>query len=274
MLMTLNEEINLRDAINSFPRGTRIILYDSHSTDRTVELAKELGVVAVHTRKFDNFAAHQNWAVENIDFGEGIGKGWVYYTDADERMAPELWDQVCKAVENPGDKVAFEMRRKDYFLGTWIKHSSFYPCWFSRLFRPDKIRWERTGHVVAKIDGPVGRLSEHFIHYPFSHGMSHWFNRHIYYSEREAHDMSLELAEPVRLGNLFGNPRERRRTLKHMFYKMPFRPKIKFFVLYFLRMGFLDGRAGYHYARMQSTYEYIISLQRMEMKRREKGLPL
>jgi len=270
MIMTLNEEANLKPTIDSFPPGTPMVVYDSFSTDKTVEVAQACGAEVIQ-RKFDNWAAHQNWGAQNIPFKTS----WVYYTDADERMTPELWAEICAAAENPANHVAFDMRRKDMFLGKWIRHSSFYPCWFTRLYQPSKIRWERLVNPVTIVDGPIGRLDGHFIHYPFSKGISFWFERHIKYSDFEAQELLRVLSEPLHPGDLFSSNRhERRRALKRVFYRLPARPLLKFFILYFLRRGFLDGRAGFNYAVMQSIYEFMISLRANERRRIEKGLPV
>src|ERR1700736_6168188 len=132
MIMTLNEEKNLEQAMASFPSGIDITVYDSYSSDRTVDLARALGARVVQ-RQFDDWSRHQNWAVSRIPFPNP----WVYYSDADERMTAELWREICRSVAQPEGRVAFEMRRKDYVGGKWIRHSTFYPCWFVRLFRPE-----------------------------------------------------------------------------------------------------------------------------------------
>lgn len=270
MIMTLNEEQNIEAAIRSFPDGTRVILYDSFSTDRTVEIAARLGAVVVQ-RKFDNWASHQNWGAQNIDFGSD----WVYYSDADERMTPELWKEIIENSGSPGGNVAFEMRRKDMFMGTWIRHSSFYPCWFTRLYRPEKVSWERLVNPVTIVAGTVKRLDGHFLHYPFSKGTADWFERHIRYAGFEASELLASHGDPINWRHLLhGDPKRRRREVKRAFYRMPCRPTIKFLVLYFLRRGFLDGKAGYYYARMQSIYEFMIQLRVLEDKRKGGGEPV
>ena len=270
MIMTLNEEMNIAGAMDSYPSGTPIVLYDSYSTDATVDIARARGAKIVQ-RKFDNWSAHQNWGAANIDFGSP----WVIYADADERMTSGLWREICERVETPGDFAAFEMRRQDMFMGTWIKHSSFYPCWFVRLYRPDRVRWERLVNPVAIVAGKTGRLQGHFLHYPFSKGTAAWFERHIQYAEFESRELLSSRAEKIDWRRLIGgDPQDRRRQLKRLFYRMPARPAIKFMVLYLLRRGFLDGRAGYNYARMQAIYEVMIQLRIMEERRKARGEPV
>jgi hypothetical protein len=128
---------------------------------------------------------------------------------------------------------------------------------------------------VAVVDGPIGELSEHVIHYPFSHGVSHWIARHNRYSDLEAVE-----AEKVRehrpvSGSLWSrDPNERRRALKDIYYQMPARPLIKFLYCYGWRRGFLDGRAGLTFATLQAIYEYMIACKGAELERRRRGLPV
>ncbi len=270
MIKTLNEEINIEDAILSFPKGTPIIVFDSYSSDHTVEIAIRCGARLVQ-RKWDDESTHMNWAVQNIDFNSQ----WVLQFDGDERMTPALWAEILRAVSNPGNNIAFEIRHKDIFMGTWIRHSTFYPCWHVRLFRPQKAHWERLINPIVIVDGDVGRIQEHFIHYPFSKGTVGWFRRHVHYADCEAQEVLKSAAEPLNLLNLFiGSYQLRRHTLKRFYYRMPLRPMLRFLTLFLLKRGFLDGRAGYYYARMQAAYELMISIRAMELRRLEKGLPI
>jgi hypothetical protein len=117
---------------------------------------------------------------------------------------------------------------------------------------------------VTKVAGPVQDLEGHLIHYPFSKGISHWFERHNSYSSFEAQEY--RRATPAELKNvLSGDVNERRRALKQVFTRMPFRPVIKFFFLYFAKRGFLDGRAGLYYSIMQAFYEFMISVKLIEL---------
>jgi len=270
MLMTLNEEMNLEAAMQSFPPGTNFVVYDSFSNDQTPEIAERLGARIVQ-RSFDNWSSHQNWGARNIDFD----CPWVYYCDADERMTPDLWRDICAAVARPEGHVAFEMRRKDVFLGKWIRHSSFYPTWFVRLYQPDRIRWERLVNPVPIVDGSVGRIDGHILHFPFSKGIGYWFSRHIQYADFEAQQIASERQRSTkRLRSQRLSRSERRRALKRLFQKMPARPLIKFLFLYFVHRGFLDGRAGFNYAVMQAIYEYMIGLRTLEIRRSARGLPV
>jgi glycosyltransferase involved in cell wall biosynthesis len=270
LILTLNEESNISECIDSLSWSDDIVVLDSGSTDATCSIAQACGARIV-TRPFDNWSAHQNWAVTHIEFRHP----WVLYLDADERCPHELRDEVLLRGVAAAPESAFRLRRKDYFMGRWLKHAQLYPTWLVRFFRPARIRYERLVNPVAVVDGPAGNLLGHIIHYPFSHGISHWIARHNRYSDMEA----LE-AEKLRDGSDSGvslwttDPNERRRALKDIFFRLPARPVLKFLYYYAWRRGFLDGRAGLSYASLQAIYEYMIECKAWELERRRRGLPV
>ncbi len=181
LILTLDEEINIAACLESLSWCDDVVVLDSRSTDRTCAIAAEHGARVV-TRAFDNWSAHQNWAVTHIEFRHP----WVLYLDADERCLPELRDDVLRHAIESAPEAAFRVRRKDFFMGRWLKHAQLYPTWLVRLFRPQRIRYERLVNPVAVVDGPIGELSGHIVHYPFSHGVSHCIARHNRYSDMEA----------------------------------------------------------------------------------------
>ncbi|VGO14814.1 hypothetical protein PDESU_03383 [Pontiella desulfatans] len=265
LILTKNEETNIERCIDSVSWSDDIVVYDSLSDDRTVELAEKLGARVVK-RKFDNWSAHQNWGVENIDFKHP----WVYYTDADETCDDQLRAELQNLPETGEGFSAFQVRRKDYFMGRWLKRSQLYPTWITRVFRPDKIRYERLVNPVAVVDGATGKLEGHIIHYPFSHGVGHWFDRHNKYSQMEATDLVEEVAAKVGFGDFFSrDAATKRRALKTMAYRMPGRPVLMFGYLYFFRLGLLDGLPGLRYSIMRSMYEYMIDLKVAEIRYKE-----
>src|SRR6185312_4037351 len=125
--------------------------------------------------------AHQNWALSNLPFKHS----WVFYLDADERMTPELVRAVRAAASEPEDHVAFRVQRRDYFMNRWLKHVQASP-FYLRLFRPEKMRYERLVNPVSIPDGPTKRISGYLDHYTLSKGIDHCINRHNSYSELEA----------------------------------------------------------------------------------------
>lgn len=263
-IMTLNEEMNLSACVQALHWADEIIVVDSESSDNTRELAKNLGCRVV-TKKLVGWAEHQNWVLKNVPFKNE----WVLNIDADEIVPADLAQQINQAISAKNECVAYRFRRKDYFLGTWLKHASFYPLWLTRLYKPQFISFERLVNPVTKIAGPVMDLQGHLIHRPFSKGIAHWFERHNSYSSLEAQEY--RKADRVPLSKLFAKDvNDRRRAHKTVFLRLPFRPIVKFVFLYLLKFGFLDGRAGLYYSSMQAFYEFMISVKLVEIREKSR----
>jgi glycosyltransferase involved in cell wall biosynthesis len=264
LVLTKNEEQDLPGCLESVAWSDDVHVLDSMSTDRTVAIARERGA-QITQRCFDNWAAHQNWALQNVPFRYP----WVFYIDADERVTPALRDAMIAAVQSPGEMVAFRVERRDFLLGTWLRHvqaSAFY----MRLFRPEKMRYERLVNPVSIPDGPVGQVAGYLDHYPFSKGLSHWIARHNAYSTLEAQQIAANRRSgvPFSLSATITEKdfHKRRYHQKELFYRLPCRPLAKFLLLYLLKCGFLDGRAGLMYSLLQSIYEYFIVLKTRELE--------
>lgn len=270
LILTLNEETNIEPCIDSVSWSNDIVVYDSLSSDRTKSLASIKGARIIE-RKFDDWSSHQNWAMENIDFEYP----WVFYIDADERCPKELGEEILRCVQDASCS-AYRVRRRDYFMGRWLKRAQLYPTWLVRLFQPGKIRFERLVNPVPVVDGEIGELEHDLIHYPFSHGLTHWIARHNNYSDMEAREhQKLTADKNFHFAGLWASdPNLRRSAQKDLFFRMPFRPLVKFLYYYLVRRGFLDGKAGFAYSVLQAFYEYMIVLKRKELARMEQGLPL
>ena len=265
LVLTKNEEQDLAGCLASVAWSDDVHVLDSKSTDRTVAIAREHGA-QVTERAFDNWAAHQNWALANVPFRHP----WVFYIDADERVTPELREAMRAAVGAPGEVVAFQVERRDFLMSTWLRHvqvSAFY----MRLFRPEKMHYERLVNPVSIPSGPVGRLSGYLDHFPFSKGIGHWIERHNSYSTFEALQIITDggaADASVRAAFFEKDFHRRRYHQKALFYRMPGRPFAKFLLLYLVKRGFLDGRAGLTYSVLQSIYEYFIVLKTRELRAR------
>jgi len=261
LILTLNEEHDLPRCLETVKWSDDVVVLDSGSSDRTVEIAAAWNCRVV-PRKFDNWAAHQNWALQNVEFKNK----WVLNLDADERISNEMAVELQRVVSEDWPYKAFRMRRKDYLYDTWLKHATFYPTWLVRLYQPGAVNFRRLVNPVADVDGPVGTLAGHIEHYPFSKGLSHWIARHNSYSTFEA--MEYEKRKWPSFGEFLSKDSNRRRqAAKALFARAPFRPVLKFSYLYFVHRGFLDGRPGFTYCLLQSIYEYFISVKIVELRR-------
>jgi len=263
LILTKNEEQDLPGCLRSVAWSDDIHVYDSMSTDATVEIAKAFGA-RITRRPFDNWASHQNWGLANIPFRYP----WVFYIDADERMTPELIESASRAVESAKSEVAFSVQRRDFFMNTWLKHVQTSP-YYMRLFRPEKMRYERLVNPVSIPDGPTSPISGYLDHFPFSKGLHHWIDRHNNYSDLEAKQIIENRRDRTKFSVIkafsSNDFHERRFHQKQIFYRLPMRPLIKFIILYVGKRGFLDGRAGFVYASLQSIYEYFIALKTTQL---------
>ncbi|MBE9569157.1 MAG: glycosyltransferase family 2 protein [Proteobacteria bacterium] len=271
LLLTLNEEVNLPASLESIKWSDDIVVFDSHSTDRTVEIANMAGTKVVE-RIFDNYAAQRNAALNEVEYKHP----WVLMVDADERVTPELRNEIEAVLSKEKSEITlYRIRRKDMFMGKWLRRSSGYPTWFGRLFKVGHVWIEREINEEYHTSGKIGYLQSHFIHYPFNKGVAYWFERHNRYSSMEASSLIQELRVPLELRKIFSSdPIIRRRILKQLAYRMPGRPFLAFCYLYLFRLGILDGRAGLTYCILRSIYEYMIDIKVKELQRREKGLPV
>jgi glycosyltransferase involved in cell wall biosynthesis len=259
LVLTKNEEQDLPGCLETVIGWCDDIqVFDSYSTDGTVAIARGVGA-RVTCRTFDDWSTHQNWGLRNIKFKHE----WVLYLDADERVPAALADEIVKVVSEPTDAVAFQVRRRDFLNGRWLKHVQASP-YFVRLFKPQYIHYERLVNPVTVVNGKTEQLSQFLDHYPFSKGISHWLARHNSYSSLEADQFLLNAGSRDRLSlskAFFGESFQTRRYhQKRLFYELPCRPILKFVFLYLVRRGFLDGRPGFMYAVLQSIYEYFIVL--------------
>jgi glycosyltransferase involved in cell wall biosynthesis len=224
VLITQNEERNLPRTLASVMPLVRdgkgeIIVVDSGSTDRTVEVARSFGA-RVFVEAWKGFAAQKNSAMDKAEMD------WVLQLDADEALEPELAVEMETALKAGADIRGFWIPRKNFFLGRWIRHGGFYPDPKLRLVRRGAGRFEEYGaHPTIKVDGPTGRLSHALLHnaYPTLRGYIDHMNSYS--------SMGAEVA--VAKG---------RRAFS--FVDIVIRPLLTFIYNYFIRLGFLDGRQG------------------------------
>lgn len=262
LILTYDEAINLPACLGSLEFSDDVVVLDSGSTDATVQLAEAAGATVLQ-RPFDNYAAQRNFGLAH-----NFKHDWILMVDADERIPKDFVEEIRAVTDQKKNPVTLHrMRRKDMFMGRWLRRSSGYPTWFGRLFRKGMVRVEREINEEYYTNGEIGLLEGHLIHYPFNKGISYWLERHNRYSSMEAVRLREELDAPVVWRNfLSSDPMLKRKTFKALAYRMPFRPLLTFCFLYFFKLGFLDGKAGFHFSIMRSIYEYMISLKMRELE--------
>lgn len=271
LILTLDEEVNLPGCLESLGWCDDVVVLDSHSSDATREIAAARGARVVE-RAFDDYASQRSFGLNRVAYRHP----WVLMVDADERVPPDLAEEMRAAVAAAGPEVAlFRMRRRDHLMGTWIRRSGGYPTWFGRLARVGRVRVERPINEEYLTDGATRDLAGHLDHYPFNKGIAWWVERHNRYSSMEAVILAdRELPPPTLRGFLHRDPVVRRRALKAVAYRLPGRPIGVFLGLYLWRLGLLDGRAGLVFCLLRAYYELLIDLKVLEVRRRRAGLCL
>jgi len=270
VVLTYNEELNIERCLDSVAWCDDVVVLDSHSVDRTTAIARERGA-RVLTRRFDDYAGQRNYALKQIEYKHP----WVLMLDADEVVPPELSREMVKVVATAGEHITmFRMRRKDFFLGRWLRYSTSYSTlWFGRLVRVGRVWVERSVNEEYHTDGEVVALKGALEHYPFNRGFREWFEKHNRYSSMEA-----ELRYRQGVGRWqwrdFRDPDPviRRKVLKAVVYSLPARPLVMFGGRYFIHGGMLDGRAGLTFCLLKSVYEYMIDCKVTELHRRQQGM--
>jgi len=202
---------------------------------------------------------------------------WVLAIDADETPDEELVAEIrALGRDESCPHAAFRMRRKDHFMGRWIKRSTLYPSWFIRLYRPHRISYaSRAVHEYPTINGSTGVLKGHLLHFSFNKGLSDWVQKHTRYAQLEAEEnlRALTARGFTWHGIASRDPVVRRKALKELSFRLHCRPMLRFLYMYAFRLGLLDGVPGFHYCRLMAIYEYMIVLKIKEIERRRSGLP-
>jgi glycosyltransferase involved in cell wall biosynthesis len=280
-----NEEKKVVACLASVAWAGEVWLVDSGSTDRTLELAADQKVKVAQFEYCGKYPKKKNWALSNLP----LAYDWVLLLDADERVTPELQQEIRSLFADGAGAPEFDgyyTNRKLIFLGRWIKHCGWYPSWNMRLFRHRKGRYEQletegiadTGDVEVHehviLQGSVGYLKNDLLHEDYK-SIYHFIERHNRYSNWEAR-VYCNLASQQQASNslgssLFGSPLERKRMLKRLWVHLPGRPLLRFLWMYVIKLGFLDGRPGFIFCLLMALHEAVISAKIYENSLLERG---
>jgi glycosyltransferase involved in cell wall biosynthesis len=242
VIITLNEEAKIRDCLGSVKWADEIIVVDSCSQDKTVEVSKEY-TSKVYQREFTGFGEQKNFALSKAR-GD-----WILSIDADERVSPELQEEIERTLANP-NACGYYMRVRSYFADKWIKHSGWWPDYHLRLFRRDCGRFsDRLVHEGVKVNGPTARLKNPLEHHPYS-SISDLIKKADTYSTLGAQAMIAE-----------GKNCTCCKALTHSI--------LAFLKTYFLKIGILDGWIGLVIAFSNAVGSFYKYMKCVEMKERE-----
>lgn len=274
VVLTLNEAHQLGDCLRSVAGLTcEVFVVDSGSTDETVAMARAAGA-SVFTHVFSSYGDQRNWAMENLP----LHAEWVLHLDADERLTPELADEIRVTMQSPPANVdGYLLRRRTVFRGQWIRHGGHYPNYQLRLFRLGRgVCEDRLYDQHFVVAGRVESLRHDYIDIAAG-DLSAWSQRHFRWAAAEALEQTRERAgQGARVqASLSQGPVARRRWLRESLYgQAPLfvRPAAYFFYRYVLRLGFLDGKEGLVFHCLQGFwYRFLVDAMLWERRLAERS---
>lgn len=220
LLITYNEESNITDVLNNLAFADEIIIVDSFSTDRTLELASEFKNIKITQRVFDNFASQRNFALSLATHP------WILFVDADERLTPELQNEISTVINQEKSASAYFVHRDFMFENKKLKYSGWQTDKIIRLFKKEKASYnpEKIVHEKLIVEGKTKKLKNKLIHHSYSN-YNDYKQKMIFYGHLKAQEEFVKKTKPN-------------------FFHFYIRPAYKFLNQYIVRFGFLDGKKG------------------------------
>ncbi|SDX25459.1 glycosyltransferase family 2 protein [Flavobacterium degerlachei] len=244
LIITYNEEHNIKQLLQDLDFADEILVIDSFSTDKTVEIAQSFSNVKVSQHVFENYALQRNYALS-------LAKGtWILFLDADERLTPALKDEIIQTIQNKAEFNSYYFKRTFMFANEKLHFSGWQTDKIIRLFRKENTTYslQKTVHEKLNTVGDIGKLNNRLIHYSYTD----------YFSYKE---------KMTRYGKLKASEEFIKGTKPHFFH-FYLRPSFQFINQYLLRLGILDGKKGIIicYLNAFSVYIRFQELKRMKLK--------
>lgn len=237
VILTRNEVRHIRDCIKTVQWADCVILEDSYSSDGTIEAAEDLGA-KIFQNKFVNFAVARNIALDNA---RASGADWVLFVDADERVTPELAQEIRQAIKTE-PAAGWWIPRYNVMWGHTMRGGGWYPDHQLRLMRIDAARYdpERQVHEIVMLDGPAGYLTQHLVHYNYESLAQFRYkqNRYIDFEAKILKEKGI-------------------RAKPWTYLTMPLR---EFYRRYVSLAGYKDGWVGLQICGLMSWYTFITYL--------------
>lgn len=245
VIITKNEEKNIRGALESIKNRAETIVVDAFSTDRTVDICREY-TDRIYQAEWRGYARQKQMAIEHA-------KGpWIFILDADERFTESLWEEISRIVKNNGQYSGFYIPRKNFFLGKWIRNGGWWPDYTLRLFKKDVSHVEqREVHEKVIVNGAAGYLQEPIEHYTYR-TIADSIKKMEIYSTLSAKEILQNNPEPSRFS---------------IISKLLIRPPFTFLKMFFLKQGFRDGLHGFVLAVLYSFYTFMKYVKAWEQSR-------
>jgi len=239
-IICFNEEKKIRRCLESVKWADEIVVLDSFSTDRTLEICKEY-TDNIHQHKFDGHIQQKNRAIDLCP------NEWVFCIDADEVVSKELKESILTIDTAKTDFKGFAVPRKVFYLGKWINHGGWYPDYKIRFFNKKFGKWGGINpHDTVVVNGKTAKLKGDLQHYSYEN-----IKAHLDQVNKFTDIMALE----------YGKIGEKPSVIN-----LTIRPFIKFIKMYFLKFGFLDGKRGFIIAVIASFYVFMKFVKLFENK--------
>lgn len=219
VIITRNEESNIKRCLKSLKIADEIIIIDSGSTDKTIEVAESMGAV-VYSKEWEGYGPAKK---------EGVSKAsgkWIISLDADEELSPKLANEISKIITQENKINGYFIKRKTNFLGKWIYHCGWYPDYILRLFKKaDGDFNDSFVHEKVVINGQTGRLKNEILHYSYNTVEQYFekFDNYTSIGAKQAYD----------------------NNKKAGWFKIAIKPPVAFIKHYLIKLGFLDGLEGF-----------------------------
>lgn len=260
LILSFNEEVHIGRCLDRIaPLAERVVVIDSFSTDRTVEIAKAAGA-EVHQHAFTNQAAQLQWALDTVP----IDSNWIIRVDCDEYLEPALIDELkAKLPTLPADVTALDLKLKLLFRGKFIRWGGYYRTWLTRLWRPGagrmEQRWMDERLLITR--GRAERITGGDLVDASLKDIGWWVAKHNGYATRQMVDFIAREHGLVSAadGDLTASAK-RGRGMRDRYARAPLylRAVLYFLQRYFLRLGFLDGRLGFVWHFMQGFWYFVL----------------
>lgn len=265
IILTWNEELNIAQALASVCGWARqVFVFDSFSTDATVEVARRFDCTIVQ-HPFADYATQRNASLRLLP----IEAEWIFVLDADEWMPDALRDEIAQLIRRKPEENAFFVRFRVIWMGKWVRRG-IYPTWIGRLFRHGKAHYDRGVNEHLAVEGATGRLANDIMHEDRK-PVGAWIAKHNRYATLEARELIRSSRRAAEEPRFWGPQHERVQWLRQKVWgRMPplVRPFFYFGYRYFLRGGFLDGRAGFVFHFLQALwFQMLIDIKYLEALR-------
>jgi glycosyltransferase involved in cell wall biosynthesis len=242
VVITNNEERNIEDCLSSLKFADEMIVVDSGSNDRTLELARKF-TGKIFSQPLTNFYVAKNFGIENAS-GD-----WILSVDADERVPPELADEIKLAVESSSQEAGYFIPRRNFLGKRWLKNGGQYPDFQLRLFRKGKSKFSSVSvHERVEVEGRVGYLQNALLHYTY----------------RDISDFIQKIDRYTTL-----EVKQAGGSAKISLFDLAYLPARKFVSTYFLKSGYKDGALGITVCGLTAFYTFL-KLAKMWERREQK----